>query len=78
MAIPAKRADLALPTHKEIHLAEESSRILSAYMESTKSPNIQLYVLQYKSEIEHKRQKVLDELAQKSQELNMGYEQIWY
>ena len=155
MALPAKKSDLVLPTHKEVHLAEESSRVLSAYMGSTKSPNIQLVddkghkksltlppvalrllvdlltemgegnavalmpihaelttqeaadllnvsrpylvalldndeiphrkvgskrrvlakdVLQYKSEIEHKRRKVLDELAQKSQELKMGYE----
>lgn len=31
-------------------------------------------VLQYKAEIENKRRRVLDILAQKSQELNLGYE----
>lgn len=155
MALPAKRTEPMLPTEREAHLAEETSRMLSAYMHSTKSPELQFIdekgkkkvlhlpssalqllvealiemgegnavmltsihaelttqeaaellnvsrpylvklleegqlpyrkvgskrrvfakdVLQYKQEIETKRRHVLDVLAQKSQELNLGYE----
>lgn len=42
MHAPAPEKDLTLPTAKEITLAEESSRKLSAYIRSTKEPAIQL------------------------------------
>ncbi len=42
MAFPAKKIEPVLPNDQETHLANESSRILSDYVRSTKHPNIQL------------------------------------
>lgn len=155
MTSPIKKIDPVLPNDREVNLAEKSGRILASYIQSTKSPNIQLIdekgvkkqlvippialqllmdiltemgegnaiaftpihtelstqeaaellnvsrpylvklldnneipsrkvgtkrrvlakdVLHYKSEIDNKRQKILDTLAKKSQDFDMGYE----
>jgi len=42
MALPANNLKVVLPNKQEAGLAEESSRILAAYMQSTKTPSIQL------------------------------------
>lgn len=51
MHAPIHKKDIILPTNKDITLAEESGRKLSAYVRSTKEPTIQLVKKGKSSEI---------------------------
>lgn len=53
--------DPIIPSKKDVVLAEESREILASYIKSTKTP------------IDQERLKILEELTEQAQKLNMGY-----